>query len=69
MTLDKYHWHEALHMADAINQMIEDWLLKHPTANEVPEEMIKNLWEVQGLIHQYYQCCCENQEKIDERKQ
>lgn len=63
--LDKFHWHEALHMADAINRMIEDNLVQHSTYDELDKETVELLSVVQQNLNKYYVYCCEKQDEVD----
>ena len=64
--LDKFHWHECLHMADALNRMIEDNLINHSTYTHLDNDIIGLLSQVQENLNKYYVYCCEKQDELDD---
>lgn len=63
ITVDSYHWHEALHTAHVLNCMCQDHLVDHVTYNHVSEEARNKLTQAMVLINDYYQECAKQQDQ------
>lgn len=64
--LDKFHYHEALHSAFSMCEIIDLTLCQHKVYETAPEEIKQIVTEAQEKIHQYYVWCCEQQDKLED---
>ena len=64
--LDKFHWHEALHTAHIIQNLINNELIDHHTFAHLGEEQQLKISHAAQILYDHYVFCCEKQDEIGE---
>lgn len=61
--LDQFHWHEALHTAFIIQNLINNELIDHHTYAHLGEEQQLKIAHASQLLHDHYIFCCLRQDE------
>lgn len=67
MKLDKFHYQEAIHMADFIRRMIDSELCGHWTYSEMTNEERCLCHDAIDSLYKYYCALAEKQDAMDEK--
>lgn len=66
MSLDKFHYHEALHTAFQMCEFIDVSLVQHPVFESAPEEIKELVRLAQDHLTEYYKWAAEEQDKLED---
>lgn len=67
MKLTKFHYQEAIHMADFLQRMVDSELVQHYTFDGMSGEEKQLLGSAMHSLYKYYTALATKQDELDEK--